>query len=81
MLALAAQPLGCTVVTLERNPHYPAAAVATEALVGDWNTLPPLQELASRVDVVTLENEFVDAGLLATASGPPPGPSRWCRTS
>ena len=65
MLALAAQPLGCTVVTLERSPHYPAAAVATEALVGDWNTLPPLQELASRVDVVTLENEFVDAGLLA----------------
>lgn len=65
MLAIAAQPLGTDVVALERTPHYPASTVATEALVGDWNSLAPLQDLAARVDVVTLENEFVDAGLLA----------------
>jgi 5-(carboxyamino)imidazole ribonucleotide synthase len=65
MIAIAAQPLGNDVVVLERAPHYPASTVATEALVGDWNSLAPLQELAARVDLVTLENEFVDAGLLA----------------
>jgi 5-(carboxyamino)imidazole ribonucleotide synthase len=65
MLALAAHPLGCHVVTLERAAACPAAPVAAEALVGNWNTLPPLRDLASRVDVLTLENEFVDAGLLA----------------
>lgn len=65
MIAIAAQPLGNDIVVLERTPHYPASTVATQALVGDWNTLPPLQDLAARVDLVTLENEFVDAGLLA----------------
>lgn len=65
MLALAAHPLGCPVITLERAAACPAAPVATAARVGDWNTLPPLLDLASRVDVLTLENEFVDAGLLA----------------
>lgn len=65
MTAMAAQPLGNDVVVLERTPHYPASTVASTALVGDWNTLPPLLDLAARVDLVTLENEFVDAGLLA----------------
>ncbi|KAB2891360.1 MAG: 5-(carboxyamino)imidazole ribonucleotide synthase [Burkholderiaceae bacterium] len=65
MIAIAAQPLGNDIVVLERTPHYPASTVATQALVGDWNSLAPLQDLAARVDLVTLENEFVDAGLLA----------------
>lgn len=63
MTAFAAIRLGCQVVVLEKNRHSPAAAVA-EFIVGDWNEPGPLLELASHVDVVTLENEFVDAGLL-----------------
>ena len=64
MTAMAALQLGCDVVVLERNPFSPAAILATHSLVGDWNTVEALLELASQVDVVTLENEFVDAGLL-----------------
>lgn len=34
-------------------------------IIGDWNTPDALFQLASQVDVITLENEFVDASLLA----------------
>jgi 5-(carboxyamino)imidazole ribonucleotide synthase len=64
MTAMAALQLGCDVVVLEKSPLSPAATLATHSLVGDWNTLPPLLDLAARVDVVSLENEFVDAALL-----------------
>ncbi len=63
MTAFAAIRLGCKVIVLEKNLHSPAAAVA-DFIVGDWSEPGPLLELASHVDVVTLENEFVDAGLL-----------------
>ena len=65
MTALAAAPLGCRVVVLEKQADCPAAGVAHETLVGDWNTPAALLELAARVDVVTLENEFVNAEALA----------------
>jgi len=61
MTAMAALELGCDVVVLERNPVSPAATLATHSLVGDWSRLEPLLQLAAQVDVVTLENEFVDA--------------------
>jgi 5-(carboxyamino)imidazole ribonucleotide synthase len=64
MTAMAALQLGCDVVVLERSASSPAATLATHSLVGDWNTLSPLLDLAARVDVVSLENEFVDAALL-----------------
>lgn len=64
MTAMSALQLGCNVVVLERNPFSPAATLATHSLVGDWNTLDALLALAAQVDVITLENEFVDAGLL-----------------
>ena len=65
MTAMSALQLGCNVVVLERNADSPAANLATHSLVGDWNQLGPLRELAARSTVVTLENEFVDANLLA----------------
>lgn len=65
MTALSAAPLDCEVVALERSADCPAANVTAECVTGDWNSIGPLRELAARVDVVTLENEFVDAGLLA----------------
>lgn len=65
MTAQAAAQLGCRVVILERQPEFPAGSVAARTLIGDWNDPDALLELAAVVDVVTLENEFVDAGALA----------------
>lgn len=64
MTAMAALRLGCDVVVLERESYSPAARLATHSLVGDWNDPGTLRALASRVDVVTLENEFVEADAL-----------------
>ena len=64
MTAMAALQLGCDVVVLERNRFSPAAMLATHSLVGDWNTVEALLQLAAHADVISLENEFVDAGHL-----------------
>lgn len=64
MTALAGLQLGCDVVVLERNNYSPAANLASHSIVGDWDNPEALLKLASMVDVVTLENEFVDAGSL-----------------
>ena len=64
MTAMAALRLGYRSVVLERSAECPAAATA-ECLVGDWNSADDLFRLAERVDVLTLENEFVDAAHLA----------------
>jgi 5-(carboxyamino)imidazole ribonucleotide synthase len=64
MTAQAASQLGFEVVVLERNRLSPAAITATHAVVGDWNDPSSVLELAAVVDVVTLENEFVDATAL-----------------
>lgn len=61
MTALAGLQLGCDVVVLERNNYSPAANLASHSLVGDWDQPEALLRLASQVDVVTLENEFVAA--------------------
>ncbi|HMP81507.1 MAG TPA: 5-(carboxyamino)imidazole ribonucleotide synthase [Verrucomicrobiota bacterium] len=71
MTALSVLQLGCDVAVLERNPSSPAAVLATHSLVGDWDSPAELLRLAAHCDVVTLENEFVDARGLAAleASG------------
>lgn len=61
MTALAGLQLGCDVVVLERNNYSPAANLASHSIIGDWDNAEALLQLASQVDVVTLENEFVDA--------------------
>lgn len=65
MTAQAAAQLGCEVVILERAAEFPAGSVAARTLIRDWDEPESLLELASLVDVVTLENEFVDADALA----------------
>lgn len=65
MTALAALPLGVEVVVLEKNPHSPAARLSPDSIVGDWNDTETLKKFAGRCDVITLENEFVDAAALA----------------
>jgi 5-(carboxyamino)imidazole ribonucleotide synthase len=66
MTALAGLQLGCDVVVLERNNYGPAASLASHSVIGDWDNAESLVNLASHVDVVTLENEFVDARALRT---------------
>lgn len=64
MTAMAALQLGCDVVVLERNRISPAANLATHSLIGDWDSPDELLRLAQHVDIVTLENEFVNADSL-----------------
>ena len=65
MSALAALELGCEVVVLERNNYSPAAQLATHSLVGNWDDPEALLKLAAHVDVVSIENEFLNADALA----------------
>ena len=65
MTAQAAAQFGCEVVILERQAEFPAGCLATRTLIGDWDDPGSLLELAALVDVITLENEFVDAAALA----------------
>lgn len=65
MTAAAAAKFGCEVVVLERHDDFPAHSVDTHAIIGDWNDPRELLKLAPLVDVVTLENEFVDTSALA----------------
>ncbi len=64
MLGQAASQLGVQVIVLTDNPQCPAAATCHRIITESSNSLASLRELASQVDVVTLENEFVDAALL-----------------
>lgn len=65
MTAMAALRLGCDIVILERQDSGPAANLATHFITGDWDDPAVLKTLAARVDLATLENEFVDARGLA----------------
>jgi 5-(carboxyamino)imidazole ribonucleotide synthase len=65
MTAIAALPLGCEVIVLEKNPFSPAARLSPDSIVGDWSDPATLMQFAKRCDVITLENEFVDAAALA----------------
>ncbi len=65
MMAQAAFQFGCEVVILERKKDSPANSLDTDFLIGDWDDSNNLLALAAKADVLTLENEFVDAGALA----------------
>lgn len=64
MMAQAASQLGCVVHVLEQKPSIPPIFGWTSA-VGDWNDPNALIEFARHVDVITLENEFIEADALA----------------
>jgi 5-(carboxyamino)imidazole ribonucleotide synthase len=65
MTAQAAFQLGCEVIVLERDRHSPAAHLATRTVLGDWDDPESLLKLAALADLITLENEFVEAESLA----------------
>lgn len=64
MTALPAMALGCEIVLLEKTENTPASCLAADILYGDWDDPVNLLKLAEKVDVVSLENEFVDANSL-----------------
>lgn len=64
MLTMAGARLGCEFAVLEREASTPATALAQRSLLGGWDDVERLLELAGGADVVTLENEFVDADSL-----------------
>jgi 5-(carboxyamino)imidazole ribonucleotide synthase len=64
MLAEAAAPLGVEVIVLDPTPDCPAASVARDQIVGDFDDPDAFDDLAARVDAVTFEIELADADLL-----------------
>lgn len=76
MTCLAAWPLGLRVGVLGA-PDEPAAAMAAGVVEGHWDDPPSVRALGRAAGVVTLENEFVEADVLAEveAAGTPVRPS------
>lgn len=64
MTAWAALKLGCDISIMEHTEQGVAASLAKQYVVGDWNDADALLKFAQQVDVVSLENEFVDADAL-----------------
>lgn len=65
MTAQAAIQFGCRIAVLERKPDSPASRIASHSFLGDWDDPRHLLRLAEVSDVLSLENEFVDAEALA----------------
>jgi len=64
MLTQAAISLGIETAIFERTPDSPAARLTQHQVVGAWDDEAALISFAALCDVVTLENEFVDASAL-----------------
>jgi len=76
MTAQAAQRLGVRVAILDAAPGSPAAQVTPLEWVGRWQDAEAVRRFAGACDAVTLENEFIDAEVLAglEAAGKPVHP-------
>jgi len=68
MLAEAAAPLGVEVIVLDPTPDCPAAPVARDQIVGDFDDPEAIGRLADRTDALTYEIELADPDHLAAAS-------------
>lgn len=64
MLTQAAISLGIETVIFERTADSPASRLTHHQIVGQWDDDAALAQFAALCDVITLENEFVDAGIL-----------------
>ncbi|TLD69510.1 5-(carboxyamino)imidazole ribonucleotide synthase [Phragmitibacter flavus] len=65
MLARSASQLGMRVHVLDPSPTCPAKGAAAEHTLGSWSDPEALLAFAQKVDVITVENEFVEADKLA----------------
>ena len=68
MMTEAYHKLGGQVFVFDENPEAPARRVANQFVVGSPNSLNDLIAFFKQVDVVTLENEFIDSQLLIDAA-------------
>ncbi|WP_049923145.1 5-(carboxyamino)imidazole ribonucleotide synthase [Halopiger djelfimassiliensis] len=68
MLAEAAAPLGVEVIVLDPTPDCPAAPVARDQIVADFDDEAGVRELAARADVLTFEIELADQDTLERVS-------------
>ncbi|NWJ96599.1 MAG: 5-(carboxyamino)imidazole ribonucleotide synthase [Chloroflexi bacterium] len=77
MTVEAASRLNFKVAILEAEAESPAGQIAAFEIVGHWSELEALEKLVQACEVITLENEFVDAEVLQRleASGRPVYPS------
>ena len=64
MTIQAAIPLGVDLAILAEAADSPAGRLTAREIVGAWSDTSILRAFADAVDVVTLENEFVDAPIL-----------------
>jgi 5-(carboxyamino)imidazole ribonucleotide synthase len=64
MTTQAAVSLGIETAIFERKPDSPASRLTHHNVVGDWEDDSLIRTFADLSDVVTLENEFVDASVL-----------------
>lgn len=64
MMTQAAVSLGVETAIFERRTDSPAARLTKHDIAGDWTSPPALADFIALCDVVTLENEFVDASVL-----------------
>jgi 5-(carboxyamino)imidazole ribonucleotide synthase len=60
MMASAARALGLKLVVQASSPSDPAVALASDAVFAPIDDVAGTVELASRCDVITFENEFID---------------------
>ncbi|MGQ9927330.1 MAG: 5-(carboxyamino)imidazole ribonucleotide synthase [Chloroflexaceae bacterium] len=77
MLTQAAISLGLETTIFERVADSPAGRLTRREIVGAWDDPAALERFAAQSDLVTLENEFVDAAILARleAQGVPVKPA------
>lgn len=66
MLVRAASQLGLRSRVLDSSSSCPAQREVADFCEGDYLSASALRAFASDIDVVTLENEFIDASLLAS---------------
>jgi len=64
MLAQAAISLGLSCVIFEREADSPASRLTGDRMVGPWDDEATCSAFARRAQLITLENEFVDTGVL-----------------
>lgn len=67
MLTEAASPLGVEVVVLDPTPDCPAVPPAVDQIVGGFDDIDAVADLARRVDALTVEIELADPDALAAA--------------
>ena len=65
MTTQAAVSLGVEIAIFERRNDSPASRLTHHNVVGEWDDMQALEQFIGMCDIVTLENEFVDASILA----------------